>query len=30
MTRRDDRVFLVDMLNHAREAMELLEKHELG
>ena len=25
MTRRDDRVFLVDMLNHAREAVELLE-----
>ena len=24
MTRRDDRVFLVDMLNHAREAVELL------
>ena len=25
MTRRDDTVFLVDMLNHAREAVELLE-----
>ena len=24
MSRRDDRVFLVDMLNHAREAVELL------
>lgn len=24
MTRRDDTVFLVDMLNHAREAVELL------
>lgn len=24
MTRRDDRVFLVDMLNHASEAVELL------
>ena len=24
MTRRDDKVFLVDMLNHAREAVELL------
>ena len=24
MTRRDDRVFLVDMLNHAREAVDLL------
>ena len=25
MSRRDDTVFLVDMLNHAREAVELLE-----
>ena len=24
MSRRDDAVFLVDMLNHAREAVELL------
>ena len=25
MTRRDDTAFLVDMLNHAREAVELME-----
>ena len=29
MSRRDDRVFLVDVLNHAREAVELLGNAEL-
>ena len=29
MSRRDDTVFLVDMLNHAREAVELLENSSL-